>query len=142
MRRRPDQDPEARLRWERDADWQPAVHATEDLTFGARVPSAVLLGFVSVIAIVIALFMMGCPPREPEVPPSADGGDHATACERACERMRQLGCEEAEPTPRGESCESVCTNALAEGQPLDPECVSRVAACDGLASCQRFGTDG
>lgn len=62
----------------------------------------------------------------PPVPP-AD-------CQRACARLAELGCEEAEPTDAGASCFDVCANARAH---LDLDCVTRVATCAEVGSCVR-----
>lgn len=62
----------------------------------------------------------------PPVPP-AD-------CERACNRLAELGCEEAEPTDGGASCAEVCANAA---EHLDLDCVVRVATCAEVDECVR-----
>lgn len=62
----------------------------------------------------------------PPVPP-AD-------CARACNRLAELGCEEAEPTDGGASCAEVCRNAA---EHLDLVCVARAAACSEVDECVR-----
>lgn len=136
VRRRQDREPEARLRWERGTDWQPAVRAVHD----AEVPSVpwlLILGTLA-FALVMLLLANGCPPPPlpPVVDPSQpDGGAEAgdsSPCGRACARLEQLGCPEAKPTPKGTTCSEVCENAVAEGIKLDTDCIERATACSDV----------
>ena len=92
----------------------------------------------------------------PKPPPSANGGTAGSsgsggasggtggqgrACERACKRLEQLGCAEAEPTPGGVSCVTVCENVEDSGVvSLDPECVARVHSCAEIEACTGDGS--
>jgi hypothetical protein len=104
----------------------------------------------------VAFLWRGCgsdfkpaPPEEPALPPFADGGGFGAggtggqgrACERACKRLEQLGCPEAEPTPGGVSCVTVCENVEDSGVvSLDPECVARVRSCAEIEACAGSGS--
>ena len=71
------------------------------------------------------------PLPEPPVPAPSSG------CDRACARLRALGCEDAEPTPAGAPCEDVCSNASAPdyspGWPVD--CIASSSSCDAAHDC-------
>lgn len=57
-------------------------------------------------------------------------------CERACQRLAALGCEEAQPTDDGASCVDVCSNVEGSGAvTLDPECVVQIAQCEDIDAC-------
>jgi hypothetical protein len=86
----------------------------------------------------------------PKPLPSADGGaagspaggggggtgGQAPACERACRRLAELGCSEAQPTQCGVSCVDVCENVEGSGiLSLDPECVARIHSCAEVDAC-------
>lgn len=70
------------------------------------------------------------PPPDPEGPPPTEG-----ECARACDRFRELGCEEGDPSPGGVTCEQVCENAAEEGVSLPAACVVGADSCDAARSC-------
>lgn len=74
-------------------------------------------------------------PVEPRRPRPVDAGTPAD-CAAACAHMRELGCEEGKPTPKGATCEDVCNNVEASGTvTLHPSCVVGIARCDQVESC-------
>lgn len=65
------------------------------------------------------------------------GQSPVTACERSCDRLRELKCPTALPS-HGESCEAVCENLNAsETLRLDTECVVRATSCNQADRCVR-----
>ena len=53
-----------------------------------------------------------------------------SACERACARMVELGCEEAQPTSKGASCVLVCEETMRAGLvDLQPDTVASMEQC-------------
>lgn len=97
-------------------------------------------GHLGALLIAVA-FVVGCPgcppppPDPPPPPPPSDGGGppvptEGEPCERACERMRQLGCPEAEPNPAGDACEVwLCAQAGSTIVDHDFECLARIESC-------------
>ena len=76
----------------------------------------------------------GAPAPNPSAEP--DAGPELDPCERACQRLTELGCEEAEPTEGGASCVEVCRNVEDSGAvSLDPDCVAQLAACADIDAC-------
>jgi hypothetical protein len=74
------------------------------------------------------------PPRPgPLDPPSPDPGPAATACERACARSAQLGCDGA-----GSDCVDVCERYEQLGGEMSkhPDCQARAADCRALEACR------
>jgi hypothetical protein len=70
------------------------------------------------------------PPRDALAP--------TTACGRACAQLSWLGCEEALPTPKGESCESVCLRANAfPTMQLPTACVIAAQSIPDVRKCPR-----
>ena len=61
----------------------------------------------------------------------------ATAsCATACERLVELGCPAAEPTPKGASCEEVCLNAERSGLALwGVNCITSAPDCAAADEC-------
>jgi len=53
-------------------------------------------------------------------------------CVEACQRLRELGCPEAAPTPRGAPCVAVCEAA---GALLDPQCVAEARNVPEVRTC-------
>lgn len=49
------------------------------------------------------------------MPPLNDGGRPTGACAGECYDLQRLGCREGMPTPKGASCEVVCSNSLVDG---------------------------
>jgi hypothetical protein len=52
-----------------------------------------------------------------------------------CAHWSDLGCEEAKPTPNGESCVAVCENIQQGNLKDDLECQAAVESCDQIDSC-------
>lgn len=66
------------------------------------------------------------PPPPPELP----------ECERACMRLKDLGCKEAEPTPKGETCVEFCNKTQdSDLVSLNPQCVAEMKKCSEIDSC-------
>jgi hypothetical protein len=95
---------------------------------------------------VITLMIGGCSspinpsnPDSPPVPSSVDTSIVTTSetqatCGSACSKARLLGCEEGDPTPRGQSCEYVCETYQ---MPLSlRECFTHAQDCPTLKECQ------
>lgn len=84
------------------------------------------------LACVFVAFCGGCMPQ-PTPTPLPDGDD----CARACGRLRELGCEDGQPTASGASCETVCehdsASTAAALTPAYLQCISRLASCDERA---------
>lgn len=85
------------------------------------------------LALGLSLGMLGasCPPPEPTPPTPPDSG---TPCERACERLEQLGCPGAEGTPEGTPCETVCEDT--ENSGVARFCPDEVADIDSCAELE------
>lgn len=52
-------------------------------------------------------------PQDPVVPVVSDAATCVGACDCSCLAMARVGCREAAPTAKGESCRSVCESANA-----------------------------
>ncbi len=94
----------------------------------------VLLGLLA--ALLLAATCDPPPPLPPLVPPERpDAGDVAD-CEAACQRLAELGCEEAQPTPHGATCVEVCDNVESSGATtLVPGCVAEADSCEQARGC-------
>lgn len=73
-------------------------------------------------------------------PPAEEPKGEPEACPAACAKLRELGCEEAEPTPNGATCEDVCksietSNLVSVG----PACVARAETCESVGECLAGG---
>lgn len=87
----------------------------------------------------LGLLILGCgtapapvppPPAPVPVPPPEPVGP---PCELACVRMRELGCEEGQPTPKGDSCEEwLCAAVEAAIVDLKPACLATIADCSEI----------
>lgn len=74
------------------------------------------------------------PPAQPHPPPVEAGT--AADCEAACQRLTDLDCPEAQPTPDGGSCVDVCRNAEGTGYvTLDPHCIAQGTTCAAVGAC-------
>ena len=107
-------------------------------------------------ALLVALLASSCelgpfpkPPPQPEPPSPWDSAHDAappdedvdaaahTPCYQACQRLKALGCPEAEPTAAGATCTQVCTNAETSGVvSFNPTCVARAQSCSLARRCQ------
>lgn len=81
------------------------------------------------------LILGACNTPNPPPPRVLPNGEKAT-CAGACERLRELGCEEGEPTPDGDTCEDVCFNALnVPAARLDVACLQTAPSCEAARNC-------
>ena len=89
----------------------------------------------------LALVLVSCkavdlPPPEPEiiiVEPGDDASDDdRSTCGRACARLDAFGCHEAEPSPGGIPCRTICKRS---GVLLDAECVAGARTLTELHGC-------
>lgn len=81
------------------------------------------------LILLAALLVAGCLPAErpePELPP----------CLVTCDRWRELGCQEGEPTTAGTSCDEVCL-ATEEFVPIDHQCIQSADSCDAARRCEQ-----
>lgn len=89
------------------------------------------------------------PPPQPEPPSPWDSSTDAappdeevdaaahTPCYLACQRLKALGCQEAQPTAAGATCTQVCSNVQSSGVvSMNPECVARAESCSIARKCQ------
>jgi len=93
----------------------------------------------------LATVIMACgacrdAPVTPPVPGDGGAGGAPPAvldpCERACQRLAELGCAESQPTEGGASCTEVCRNLEESGVvSLDPACVELVVQCEDVDAC-------
>lgn len=94
-------------------------------------------------ALMIAAYVVlaGCPknvPRPDPVPPT-DTDD----CPAACDRLRDLKCEEgarlppSAEYPAGATCEQFCKESQDSGHSLRPSCVKRITKCSDMVAVQR-----
>ena len=85
-------------------------------------------------ALVLMLALLGCTPTpRPPPPVDADATDvGASACARACQNLRTLGCDAGAAA----NCEAVCEHAQESGVvDLKPECVASARTVVELARC-------
>jgi hypothetical protein len=88
-----------------------------------------------IVAWALPVLLLGCPkPHVPDPPTGPDGAAPAT-CEAVCAHWSDLGCEEAKPTPKGESCVDVCDNIQQSNLKDDLDCQLAVASCDQIDDC-------
>lgn len=89
----------------------------------------------SKLAIIITLFLWtGClppGPLEPPPPPPVDG----EPCDRACQRLEQLGCPEADPDPGrdgiwGTRDDIACVQWMCTADYLDHEAIATANSCE------------
>jgi hypothetical protein len=81
----------------------------------------------------VVAFAIGCAPTPGPAPVDAGLLDD---CRRACQRLAELKCPEAEPTPDGGTCVDVCWNAESSGYvTMRPACVAEITACDQIDDC-------
>lgn len=90
---------------------------------------------VFLVCWVAACVLTGCNTPNPPPPRVLPDGERAT-CGGMCAHLRALGCEEAEPTPEGDTCEAICANALAvPAARLDIACIQTAPTCDAAGEC-------
>lgn len=83
--------------------------------------------------IILALLLAACAST---AAPNPAPRETPETCASACARFRVLGCEEADPTPEGKTCEDVCTSAGNAYVGLDTACVTRAASCEAARACE------
>lgn len=86
--------------------------------------------FLVLAALTMAPACSSDPPRPKPVPVLGD------ACERADERLRDLGCDEQE-TPDGVPFFRFCKDTMQKGVNLHPECIAQVDSCAGVGKASR-----
>lgn len=126
-----------------------------------RAPRGIFLPHViTSILLVSSLVMTGCPGNQPEstppvVEPSQDGGfpivNHEEGdnedptlgkarypdCVRACAKLKELTCPEAEQPKGGKTCYAVCRDAEASGKyTMKPACVALATTIDSVRACK------
>jgi hypothetical protein len=87
---------------------------------------------VKALSILVATVLLstGCSPKaDPNYPDSPEG------CAAACEHGRDLGCEFAQPSPRGVACEVICQNAEDEGRMWQTPCLAKAESCEQADRC-------
>ncbi len=82
------------------------------------------------VILVAAVMLIGarCLPS-----PDPDPNTPDPSCVAACTHLRDLGCEEGQPTDDGATCEEVCENGMSERYDLG--CVAEVIYCD-MTGCE------
>ena len=74
----------------------------------------------------LSLLVSGCVMS----PVSPQPAQEETSCERACERLRELGCDMGAPDEAGNSCETVCEETQKAGLiNLKPEEIAASDSC-------------
>lgn len=74
----------------------------------------------------VVLLLIGCTHVPPQPPP-----DVLSDCAMACERLRYLECEAAQPTPDGHTCLEMCETTEATGYTTThPECIAMASDCE------------
>jgi hypothetical protein len=68
-----------------------------------------------------------------------------TPCERACDNLRNMGCDGSEGSPGPDeefgnsddvACEDVCERIMDEGDfSIEPECVAKAKSCEEVEEC-------
>jgi hypothetical protein len=68
-----------------------------------------------------------------------------TPCERACDNLRNMGCDGSEGSPGPDeefgnnddvACEDVCERIMDEGDfSIEPECVAKAKSCEEVDEC-------
>jgi hypothetical protein len=87
----------------------------------------------------LALLLTACPDPEWPLPPRPSALDAGEPCDTSCQRYRQLGCEEGQPTSNGHTCEEVCNNAAKSGIDLagPSSCTADAGTCKEVEACSR-----
>jgi len=96
--------------------------------------------FITLTLFLFAAMMAiaGCPQPLPPVPPGpapADAGPSIATCASVCQHGTALGCVWAAPTPRGHTCEEVCSVA-SRILPWNVDCVQAAPTCTAADACQ------
>lgn len=78
--------------------------------------------------------LLGCPPTEHVVPepviPKVQGSEW---CDDAEKNLLALGCEEGQPTKKGQSFTEFCLDTQKNGGiDLNPKCLATIKSCDEI----------
>jgi len=88
------------------------------------------------VAFVVGLAHPGCVPTPVTPHPQPVDAGTPADCKAACDRLAELDCPEAQPTPEGGTCVDVCLNVEQSGYTtLDPLCLARATTCDAVQAC-------
>ena len=84
----------------------------------------------------LALLLAACCPA-PAVPESTPALEAAPSlCKRECAALAKLDCEEARPTPGGQTCPDVCVAAANVGSFPPASCVEAATTCSAASACR------
>lgn len=88
------------------------------------------------VLLIVPLLLLGCP-KPANCPEPEDPAKYEPTCKDACDNLAKLGCPEAEPTKKGQTCVEVCKDTEAAGAnvTLNPGCVANMKSCDEIDSC-------
>jgi hypothetical protein len=78
--------------------------------------------------LILLALLTGCPVPHVTFEPAPK--PTKTPCQQACDRLRELSCEEGKPTPGGTPCERVCEDAK-----LPAACVAQITTCAEIPTC-------
>lgn len=81
--------------------------------------------------LLLGMILTACPRPVPVPHPPED----TDQCPAACERLRELGCEEGSPLEDGTTCEQFCIDTQESGHALNPTCVKSINSCEEIESC-------
>jgi len=88
-------------------------------------------GAVLLVLWLLCLGLQGCTPRYP---------DPTQACAAACDRLAELECEAAQPTPEGATCLMICLDTeRTHWTTMHPACVAVAESCE---EASRVSADG
>jgi hypothetical protein len=74
--------------------------------------------------IILSLFIIACSstPKPTPHPP-----DDTPSCTTACQKMENMGCEEAQPAEDGTTCQKFCEDTQNSGHALNPSCIMQTS---------------
>ncbi len=82
---------------------------------------------------------VACAPAPPARPPAEESdAARGPSCSSACERLRALGCMLGQRTPRGATCETVCTRVQTDndGAGFPVACLAAAKTCAIADACR------
>jgi hypothetical protein len=83
------------------------------------------------VFVAISLALVGCPPPQPDTPPS---DDLAADAEVACANLRRLGCPEGSGAVGGQTCAVIVVRASSL-RPLPLACWTEATTVTGAKAC-------
>lgn len=96
-----------------------------------------LIWGVKMIVVLAVLFGgLACQTTSPTDGAGATEKTVETDCQRFCQHLQKLGCEEGKPLADGTSCQSFCVGSTIAGNDLNIDCVTKVKSCGELSRCQ------